>query len=125
MHSVWVSWLDSGEHWGWYVNLQEPFRRAGNTLETMDLALDVLVEPDTCSWEWKDEDEFQELIDRDLISAGYARSIRDEAERVIRRAEAGEPPFCDAWPSWRPDPSWSLPRLPDGWDRVAEREQED
>ena len=22
MHSIWVSWLESGEHWGWYVNLQ-------------------------------------------------------------------------------------------------------
>ena len=26
-HAVWISWLDSGAQWGWYVNLQEPYRR--------------------------------------------------------------------------------------------------
>jgi hypothetical protein len=27
-HSLWASWLPGFEPWGWYVNLQEPFRRS-------------------------------------------------------------------------------------------------
>jgi predicted RNA-binding protein associated with RNAse of E/G family len=125
MHSVWVSWLENGEQWGWYVNLQMPIRRAQNAAQTMDLALDVVIAPDRSSWTWKDEDEFQILIDRNLIDGELASRVRAEATDVIRRAEADEPPFCDPWPDWRPDPSWSLPRLPDGWDRVTKREQQD
>ena len=124
MHSIWVSWLDTGEHWGWYVNLQLPMSRAANAVQTMDLALDVLIAPDRTSWKWKDEDEFQIAIDRNLIDGELASRVRAEATDVIRRAEADEPPFCDPWPDWRPDPSWGLPRLPDGWDRVTKREQQ-
>src|SRR5690606_7246240 len=47
-----------------------------------------------------------------------AAEVRAEAESVIARLEAGEPPFCDPWPHWRPDPSWGLPALPPGWEKV-------
>jgi hypothetical protein len=67
MHSVWVSFFDNGDHWGWYVNLQLPIRRTQDAVQTMDLALDVLIAPDRTSWRWKDEDEFQMAIDRNLI----------------------------------------------------------
>jgi predicted RNA-binding protein associated with RNAse of E/G family len=118
LHSIWVSWLEDGEHFGWYVNLQLPLRRAGNAVQTMDLALDVVIAPDRSSFTWKDEDEFQILIDRNLIDGELASRIRADANAVIRRAEADEPPFCDPWPEWRPDPSWELPTLASGWDRV-------
>jgi hypothetical protein len=44
------------------VNLQEPFRRSQFGFETMDLALDVIVEADR-SWRWKDEDELETFVD--------------------------------------------------------------
>ncbi len=125
MHSIWVSWLESGEHWGWYVNLQRPIRRARAAVQTMDLVLDVIITPDKSSWTWKDEDELQIALDRNLFDEALAASLRAEAEDVIRRAQANEPPFCDPWPDWRPNPSWGLPRLPDGWDRVAKWEHQD
>lgn len=118
MHSVWVSWLDNGEHWGWYINLQMPILRARDAVQTMDLALDVIVAPDKSSWTWKDQDEFQIAIDRNLIDQELARAVWTEALSVIRRAEADEPPFCDPWPSWKPDPSWGLPTLVPGWDQI-------
>jgi len=116
-HAVWVSWLDGFEPWGWYVNLQEPFRRTDHALQTMDQMLDVIVEADR-SWRWKDEDEFQALLDWGLIDDAKARSIRTEADTVLRRLEADEEPFSQPWHAWRPDPAWSLPELPAGWDRV-------
>ena len=114
-HAVWVSWLDSGEQWGWYVNLQRPFRRTKLGFETMDLALDVIVDLDR-TWRWKDEDELEIFVERGVFDHELAERVRAEGLRVAERAERGEPPFSEPWADWRPDPSWSVPVLPRGWD---------
>ena len=114
-HAIWVSWRDDGEHWGWYVNLQEPYRRTACGLATMDLALDVIVERDR-SWWWKDEDELETFVARGVFDRVLARRLREEGFRVARRAERSEPPFDERWPQWRPDYSWTMPLLPAGWD---------
>lgn len=114
-HAVWLSFLDGGEHWGWYINFQEPYRRTERGIQTMDLALDVIVEPDRSSWRWKDEDEFELFIERGLIGPQVAQRVRDEAELILRRVERDEPPFNSEWPHWTPDASWPTPELPDNW----------
>ena len=110
-HSVWVSFLDDGSHWGWYINMQRPLRRTARGVTTMDLMLDIIIEPDLSGWHWKDEDEFQAMLDWGLLSSVEAAGIRAEAARVIERAMAAEPPFRDPWPMWTPDPTWSFPAL--------------
>ena len=115
-HAVWLSFLESGEQWGWYVNFQEPYRRTARGIQTMDLALDIIAEPDRSSWRLKDEDEFALLIEHHVISPETAARVRQEAETVIGRIERDEPPFDSAWPLWRPDPSWARPELPEGWE---------
>ena len=117
-HAVWVSFLDSGAHWGWYVNFQSPFTRTRHGIQTMDLALDIIVEPDRSSWRWKDEDEFELFEERGLIEPDVARRVRDEAATVIERIAADAAPFDSAWPGWRPDPAWGLPELPTDWDVI-------
>jgi protein associated with RNAse G/E len=114
-HAVWISWLPSGKQFGWYVNLQRPFRRTPIGIESMDLMLDVVVEPDR-SWRWKDEDEFDQLLERGIFDPPLGGRVRDEAASVIRRLEADEPPFSEPWPSWQPDPSWPMPELVAGWE---------
>ncbi len=116
-HAVWVSWLGTGEHWGWYINLQEPFRRTDRGFQWMDLMLDVIVEPDR-NWKWKDEDDFAAMIDRGLIDPAHAEAVRREGEKIIRRVEGNEPPFSEPWPAWRPDPNWPIPALPHDWHRI-------
>ena len=116
-HALRVSWLENGEHWGWYVNLEEPYRRTALGFATMDLVLDVIIEPDR-SWRWKDEDELTTFVARGVFNPAVAGRAREEGLRVVRRAENNEPPFDEPWPEWRPDPSWTVPVLPDGWDRL-------
>jgi hypothetical protein len=115
-HAIWVSWLPGGEPWGWYVNLQEPFRRTPRGFATMDLMLDVIVDADR-SWRWKDEDELEIFVERGAFEGGLADRVRAEGVEVARRAESDEPPFSEPWHKWRPDPAWTTPQLPDGWDR--------
>jgi hypothetical protein len=109
-HALWVSWLPSGDHWGWYVNLQRPFRRTELGFETMDLVLDLIVDPDR-SWRWKDEDELETWVARGVCTPELAKRIRAEGESVLARS-----PWPTGWEEWRPDPSWALPELPEGWD---------
>jgi len=117
-HSTWVSFLESGEQWGWYVNFQEPSRRTARGVQTMDLALDIVVEPDRSSWRWKDEDEFDLFLARGVFSQEVGARVRQEAAAVIERIARNDPPFDSDWPSWTPDPGWGIPVLPAGWDVV-------
>lgn len=117
-HALWVSWLPSGEHWGWYVNLQRPFRRTALGFETMDLALDLIIDAHG-SWRWKDEDELEIFVGRGVYEAELPERLRAEALAVVALAEHREGPFAEPWPEWRPDPAWPLPELPAGWDRVS------
>jgi|RhiMetStandDraft_4_1073278.scaffolds.fasta_scaffold244374_2 uncharacterized protein DUF402 len=114
-HAVWCSWR-GGEHLGWYVNLQEPFRRTSMGFETMDLVLDVVISVDG-SWHWKDEDELETFVARGVLDDALASRLRTEGLDVVRRARQHESPFDEPWPSWRPDPAWDRPELPRGWER--------
>lgn len=105
-HSIWVF-----EH-GWYVNLQEPVRRTALGFDTCDQLLDLVRSRDG-SWRWKDEQEFDEAVRRGFFSNDEAAAIRAEAERVI-----AADPFPTGWETWEPDPSWSAPGLPAGWDML-------
>jgi hypothetical protein len=115
-HAVWVSWLN-GEHYGWYINFQQQFRRTSIGIEAMDLMLDVVVEPDL-RWRWKDEAQFDEIVERAILDAATGARVRQEAAEVIQRIERAGPPFSDPWPAWRPDPSWARPVLSEAWDEV-------
>jgi len=115
-HAVWVSFLEDGAQWGWYVNLQEPLRRTPLGFETMDLVLDVVIDLDG-AWRWKDEDELATFVERGVFDDALAAHVREEGLRVVGRAERNESPFDEGWPDWLPDPTWPLPELPETWDK--------
>ena len=116
-HSIYVSWGRSGEFAGWYVNLEDPWRRSRFGLDTTDHLLDITVDPDR-TWRWKDEDELAEAVEIGLFSRERADEIRAEGERAVERIEAWTSPFDEGWESWRPDPEWPLPELPEDWDQL-------
>jgi predicted RNA-binding protein associated with RNAse of E/G family len=82
----------------------------------MDLALDIVVEPDRSTWRWKDEDEFDLFLARGVLDPEVGARVREEAAAIIERITRNESPFDSDWPSWRPDPAWGTPALPPDWD---------
>lgn len=116
-YAVWVSWLPSGEHLGWYVNFQRPYRRTSLGIEAMDLMLDLVVEPDR-TWRWKDQHEFEQLERLGLLDDDSVERVRRSREVVVASIEAGRPPFCDPYPQWTPNGDWPIPTLPAGWEAV-------
>lgn len=128
LHVLSFSWPDrwyavllflrpAGSPDSWYVNLEEPLRRTELGFDTLDHELDVVVELDG-SWRWKDEDDLAEAIRRGVIPAEDEPRMRADGERAVRSILDREPPFDRDWTAWRPDPSWPVPVLPEGWDRV-------
>ena len=118
-HSVWLFWTLDWQLQSWYINLQSPIQRTTSGLLVQDQVLDIVVRPDM-TWSWKDEDEFSELHRQGFFTDEQAASIRAEGERMVRVLENNEPPFCDGWEGWRPDPEWPVPQVPAGWDILPE-----
>jgi predicted RNA-binding protein associated with RNAse of E/G family len=116
-HSVLLLWSEGFDSFlTWYINLEEPLRRTAIGFDYMDQVLDIEISEGLKSWHWKDEDELEEAQALGLISEERARELRAEGERVIEQMEAKKPPFDADWETWRPDPSWPAPELPEDWD---------
>ena len=102
---------------GWYINLEDPFRRTSLGFDFLDQMLDIIVSPDLSTWRWKDEDEFEEAVRLGVLSPARASTLRNEGEKAIAWLQSGKSPF-NGWEKWHPDPSWQIPVLPDGWDVI-------
>lgn len=101
----------------WYINLENPLVRTDRGFDYLDQFLDIIVEPDLRTWHWKDEDEFQEAQDLGLMSKQEAKTFRVEGEKALKLLLSGKSIF-NGWEHWKPDPSWKVPVLPDGWDKI-------
>ena len=95
-HSLWHFWDEGWNFLCWYVQLQAPMLEAAHGLDTMDHALDVVIDPDGTS-HWKDEDDFAEAQALGVFSREEAEAVRAEGERVIAAR-----PWPSGWEEWRP-----------------------
>ena len=111
-HAVWVFWHGpEREFQGWYINLQEPFRRTPLGYDTQDLELDIVVALDG-TWRWKDDDVLEERIREGRYTHEQVEETWAEGRRVVAELEAGRRWWDAWWAVWEPDPSYA--RLPDG-----------
>ena len=115
--SVWLFWDPGWRFKNWYVNLEEPLVRWAGGVDSEDHFLDICVYPDR-SWGWRDEDEFAQAQQDGLIGPQLAERVREAGRSAVEVIRAWGTPFSDGWQHWRPDPSWSVPRLPDDWERT-------
>ena len=87
----------------WYVNLEREYERTSIGIDFIDLFLDVVIDPGTKEWYWKDESELSCAVSLGLVSQEEANLIRAEGSVAIRRFNDGAPPFRQGWTHWRPD----------------------
>ncbi|WP_259465237.1 DUF402 domain-containing protein [Streptomyces sp. TLI_171] len=110
----------TGDPINWYVNFELPYRRRPGGIDTMDLALDLVVTPDLSGHRWKDRQEYSRLRRLGMVDDFLARQVDAACGRAIRMLDDQAGPFAAGWPVWAPDPAWPLPLLPDGADQEAE-----
>lgn len=103
---------------GWYVNLQEPFRRTPMGIDTLDHELDIVINEDG-AWRYKDVDELHASIEHGRFSARQVAEIEALGERLTTIIDAGAQWWGDRWKNWSPQPEWSTPLiLPSDWGQL-------
>lgn len=117
-YAVWHFWDGpEREFVGWYLNLQEPFRRTSIGYDTQDLELDIWVYPDG-SWAFKDLELLPQRVAEGRWTEAKVETIRAEGERLGERLNRGERWWPQQWSTWTPDATWIPPALPTGWASV-------
>ncbi|MFD0277865.1 DUF402 domain-containing protein [Kitasatospora sp. NPDC127111] len=109
----------TGEPLRLYVNFERPVVRTRIGIDTLDLLVDLVVEPDLSSARWKDEDEYAQGRRLGFITDADHRVVEQARMRALGMIETRSGPFADPWPTWTPDASWPLPVLPHGADRTG------
>lgn len=106
-----LGWSKDGDFLGWYVNFQLPMSRTELGYDSMDLVLDIVIDPDT-TWRWKDRADFEAAIERHILEASLRGPVLQEAERVLSLLQRRDGPFDPEWSAWRPPQDWGVPELP-------------
>jgi hypothetical protein len=108
--SINLGW--SGLDWdfvGWYVNFETPYIETPHGLRTMDLILDLLIDP-AGRPQLKDQEDYVDAIARGILNVPV--DLTQEAAHVLRRLDLAQGPFDPTWLTWRPNPAWPTPALP-------------
>ncbi|MEO5886486.1 MAG: DUF402 domain-containing protein [Anaerolineales bacterium] len=108
---------ESNEFLGYYVNFQLPFVRSHCGIDTLDLDLDLIINPDF-SYKWKDEDDYQKAIDNGVIIPEWTQEIEMAKNEVVNKLEKRQYPYDGSWLNWMPQANWSPPKLPENWDKI-------
>ncbi|MHB8776982.1 MAG: DUF402 domain-containing protein [Anaerolineales bacterium] len=108
---------ESNEFLRYYINFQLPFTRNHCSIDTLDLDIDIIVNPDF-SFEWKDLDDYQKGIETGVILPKWVDEIETAKKEILERLKKREYPFNNFWLNWQPDPKWALPNLPTNWEDI-------
>lgn len=112
-YSLDLYWRDADDEFlGYQINLQEPLRQTRLGFDSFDQELDIVVTP-FGEWRWKDVDSFEQGVRDGFVSAEDGNAIRELARALAGQISELIP---TGWEDWRPDPAWTLPQLPPGWD---------
>lgn len=98
----------------YYINFQLPIRRNRHGLDTLDLDLDLVINPDL-TFEWKDEDDYQKGIETGIILPEWVEGIEHAKKEVLGRLASRGYPFDRSWLNWKPDVNWAPPKFPEIW----------
>ncbi len=110
--SVLLFFEPSGEIGIWYVNFEQPYRRTPIGFDTWDHMIDLVFYPDG-THHWKDEDEYAQGRQLGLVTDAEHTEIERARDQALAMFEQRTGPFEERWLTWRRDPAWPLPVLPD------------
>ena len=113
-YSLWLAFDATTWDLAWrYINLEDAWLRTAIGFDSRDVYLDLVAGPDGDDWEWKDEDELAWVVEQGRLDAARAVQIRADGERAVQAVrQLGS---LDRWRTWRPDPSWRIPTVPERW----------
>ena len=99
---------------GWYLNLQDPFRRHETGFDTLDHELDYWLTPDG-DWREKDRELFHQRVAEKRYDDAQARRIEATGREVTAMLDAGATWWDEGWSRWQPPTRWGPVAPPPGW----------
>ncbi|MGW7594908.1 DUF402 domain-containing protein, partial [Streptomyces rubiginosohelvolus] len=85
----------------WYVNFERPTVRTGDGFDTFDLTVDLVVDPDLASWQWKGEDEYAHVRRLGIVTDTELQVVDAARDQALAMLEERSGPFADA-AAWFP-----------------------
>lgn len=112
------TWVSAEERFtGWYVNLEQPWRRTAAGFDSRDDVLDVTASPDLSQWRLKDADELRFAVQVGLFTEAEAQQIHSAAKSAVDDLVHRRWPFDEAtWGRLQPQGLLAPAQLPDGWE---------
>lgn len=101
---------------GWYVNVELPWRRSPIGFDSRDLVLDLRWREGL--WEREDEDELLWAVERGIVSPGEEQLARQAAENALAYWDKREGSFGAPWEEIRIDPDWPQAVVSENWRKV-------
>ncbi|MFI7644382.1 DUF402 domain-containing protein [Nonomuraea sp. NPDC049400] len=95
----------------WYVDFDLPKQRTRMGIDTFDLLLDLVAEPDLSRIQWKDVEEYEHGRRLGLIDDRAHQGVLAAREEVVGLIESRQGPFAHDW-SPLPLEGWRTPVLP-------------
>lgn len=118
-YAVWHFWEGpEREFAGWYLNIQDPFRRTTLGFDTNDLELDIWA-PAEGGWLFKDDELLDVRIEEGRFTPAEAARIRVIGAEIGAMLDRDER-WWDDWTSWRPDAHWASGEPPANWLEATE-----
>jgi hypothetical protein len=99
---------------GWYLNLQDPFRRHLGGFDTLDHELDYW-QPADGPWQVKDAELFEQRVAEGRYSPAQAAGIRTTGTDLERLLTSGATWWDPSWAAWTPPDGWGPLDLPADW----------
>ena len=106
---------------GWYLNLEEPFRRTATGYDSQDLELDVWI-PAAGPWRVKDWELVEQRVQEGRFTLEQAAAIRALGQELVAMLERGERWWDERWATFVPEPAWRAPAFPEGWETTPPTE---
>jgi hypothetical protein len=121
-YSVWHFWDGPERRFaGWYLNLEEPFRRTAVGYDTQDLELDLWL-PVGGVWRFKDEEQLEVRVREGRYTEAQVAGARRIGGELGAMLDRGERWWDERWASFAPEPGWRAPAFPDGWETTPPTE---
>jgi hypothetical protein len=117
-YSVIRNWLAGDQRFdGWYVNLEQPWRRTTVGFDSRDDVLDITLADDLTEWHLKDADELEFAVQTGQLTDSEQQGIRAVAESAVDDIIHRRWPFDDStWAQGLPGELLEPVSLPDQWD---------
>lgn len=115
-YAVWHLWHGPDHRFdGWYLNLQEPYRRTEIGYDTQDLELDLLVSR-AGEVAFKDAQLLEERVQDGRFDPSQVEAIRRLGTEIEAELSRNGRWWDESWARFVPDPSWPTPSFPESWE---------